>query len=190
MASSENEEGLDQKPEEEAWERAEESEGKSRVNRAALVNFFKFHLRLLPEPYTVLETSRTSVIYFCVVGLDLLGELDCLGPLRDEIIDYVYSQQLTPPKGSTGGHRGFLGTFKGQPFGSCLCDLTTCQPVGQDRATHDTETITVAGDSICKMEGHLAMSYTTLAVLKTLDDDFSRVDKKSLVEGIIRTNEM
>lgn len=135
------------------------------VNRAALTKYFQRHLGLIPEHYIMLDTSRITVIYFAVVGLDLLDELESIADMRENIIEYIYAQQL---KGGTEGHRGFLGTYMGQPFGSCLCCVTP-------KATQ------------CRMEGHLAIAYTALVVLKTLGDDFGRVDRASLVQGLFNS---
>jgi hypothetical protein len=153
------------------------------VNRKLLVKFFKLHLGLIPEPYVVLDTSRITVIYFCVVGLDLLSELDSLGSqMKAQIIDFVYAQQLSPPPNDNNdkGHRGFLGPFQGQTYGQCLCCVQkeAGKAVGSSSSSSSSSSITK-----CSMEGHLAMSYTSLAVLRTLRDDFSRVNREALLQG-------
>jgi hypothetical protein len=40
-------------------------------------------------------------------------------------------------------------------------------------------------DDECTVRGHIAMTYTALAILKTLGDDYSRVDKDSLIKGTL-----
>ena len=153
---------------------------KVQMHRDALVSFFKYHLQELPEPYIELDTSRISALYFCVVGLDLLNELDSISSRRVDIIEFVYAQQLIAPEGCSFGHRGFLGTFAGQRFGTCLC-ASMCLPTGD--VSHVKTSQCSINPRTCFMEGHIAMTYTALAVLKTLGDDLSRVDKKGLVEG-------
>ena len=149
----------------------------SSVNKTALKKFFEFHLGRLPEPYTQLDSSRLTVIYFCVVGLDLLGELDSMDEVgKRVIIDYIYAQQLNDTHTSH-GHRGFLGTYQGQPFGSCLCNLMQCIDI-QDNCHSPTDQSQAPR---CILNGHLAMAYTALAVLKSLGDDCSRVDKSALI---------
>ena len=94
------------------------------MNKVALKKFFEFHLGRLPEPYTQLDSSRLTVVYFCVVGLDLLGALDGMdAECKRLIVEYVYAQQLPTAL----GHHGFLGTYQGHPFGSCLCNLMQIQ---------------------------------------------------------------
>ena len=45
-----------------------------RADVANHVRFLRMHLRMLPQPYLSLDTSRMTALYFCVVGLDILGE--------------------------------------------------------------------------------------------------------------------
>jgi hypothetical protein len=79
----------------------------------------------------------------------------------------VYSLQISR-KDPCIGHRGFAGNYYGQPYGSCFCKeiLSSSE-----------------SSSECIVKGHIAMTYTALAILKTLGDDFSRIDKLSLIEG-------
>ena len=42
------------------------------------VNYFRAMLQSLPTEYLELDTSRMTVLYFCVVGLDMLtGDVTC-----------------------------------------------------------------------------------------------------------------
>ena len=40
------------------------------------VAYFLYHLKSLPAPYSALDTTRMTVLYFCVSGLDMLEALD------------------------------------------------------------------------------------------------------------------
>jgi geranylgeranyl transferase type-1 subunit beta len=106
-----------------------------------------------------------SALYFCIVALDMLGELEMIADKKAAVIEYVYAMQL-PPSQKPRGHRGFLGSWQGQPFGFCNC----------------SQRGSAVGD-VCSLEGNLAMTYTALAVLKTLGDDLSRVNKPAIIAG-------
>ena len=137
------------------------------LHREKTIEYFKEHLESLPEHYTVLDTSRLTVVYFCVVGLDILGEIESID--KQKIIDTVYAMQLSPK--AKAGHQGFAGSFYGQPFGNCLCAPTSCIDC------NDSNYIPIT----CQAKGHIALTYTALAILRTLGDDFSRIDKMSLI---------
>jgi len=119
------------------------------LNLSSHANYFLKCLQTLPHQYTSLDTNRLTVAYFCVAGLDVLGRLDALDAPR--IIRWVYAQQVLPTAaGAPGGFRGgpFLGgEFCGRPANSSF-------------------------DS-----GHIAMTYTALALLAMLGDDLSAVDR-------------
>lgn len=80
--------------------------------------------------------------------------------MKRNIIDWVYSHQVTPKAGSLA-----CGGFQG----SSTLNVKDCAP---DCGTIDYKW------------GHLAMTYTGLAILITLGDDLSRVDRKSVIEGL------
>ena len=64
-------------------------------DRAAHVRYFLGLLSGLGNEYTGVETQRLSVVYFCVVGLDLLRALGELGAARRaEIVEFVYRMQV------------------------------------------------------------------------------------------------
>jgi geranylgeranyl transferase type-1 subunit beta len=69
-------------------------------------------LDILPQPYTSLDTSRLSVAYFCVSGLDVLGALARVDSKR--VVDWIYSLQvLPPPEGADGLSAERCGGFRG-----------------------------------------------------------------------------
>ncbi len=122
----------------------------------------KFLLRLidiLPTQYSSLDTNRLTLAYFCVSGLDVLGALDALDAGR--IIRWVYSLQVLPPPDAAGEVppdrcAGFRGSgYLGAPF-----------EVEGSRSSSDYD------------GGHLAMTYTALAILTILGDDLSRVHRE------------
>ena len=70
----------------------------SAFHRDKHVQYFAYHLRSLPAPYSSLDTSRLTVLYFCLSALDVLGALDAiLSPdKRHTIINWIYSLQVLP----------------------------------------------------------------------------------------------
>ena len=118
-------------------------------------------LREVPQPYAALDTSRLSLAYFCVAGLDVLAQLGKIdAPLRAGIVEWIYSLQVLPPSdGCAGLPADRLGGFRGS---------------GYLGAAHSSG----GAPSSSPYDGaHLAMTYTALAVLLTLGDDLSRVDQ-------------
>ena len=131
------------------------------IDTAAHAKYFLRCLELLPAPYASLDTNRLTVAYFCVSGLDMLGAVERVDAKR--VIEWIYSLQVLPPSGGAEGaapgrSAGFRGgAFMGGPF---------CPDGGASSSEYD--------------EGHLAMTYTALAVLVILKDDLRRIDRAAL----------
>lgn len=127
------------------------------------ISYFLDNLRCLPEGYVGLDTSRMTALYFCVIGLDILGALDRIEN-KEEIIEFVYSMQLTSPNICL-PCRGFVGS-------NYLCHNTV-----------------LCDDNYClfyleTLQSHLAMTYSALCILITLGDDLSRIDKENIINGM------
>ena len=129
----------------------------------AHVKYFLKCLEGLPAPYVSLDTNRMTCAYFCISGLDILGALDKVdGP---SIVEWVYAQQLRPAAGAqadaawAGGFRG--AAYLGAPF----------LPDGSPQSS----------EYDC---GHIAMTYTALAMLTILGDDLSRVDRAATLRHV------
>lgn len=135
------------------------------VGRFHLSRHVKYFLHclhgVLPTPYTSLDTNRLTVAYFCVAALDLLGAIDKVN--RPALIEWIYSQQLRKPEGAPsdwrGGWRG--AHLYGGPFDA------------------DGLPASSAYDS-----GHIAMTYTAIALLHMLGDDLSRVDRSATLRHV------
>lgn len=103
-----------------------------------------------------------TIAFFAVCGLDVLKRLDLLSDeTKKEIIDWVYSYQIVPsqPDGPKTG--GFVGS-------STLNIANSDENCGTNKYKW----------------GHLAMTYTGIAILVTLGDDLSRLNRKAIVEGV------
>lgn len=143
--------------------------------------FISTLMKGLPEPYVMLDTSRLTAVYFAVMGLDVLGALDQIDKQR--VIDYILAMQIPADKtGCNPGHCGFIGSsFLGQPFGCYEC-IQSSEYCGQ---VSSSPMQTPA--SIRYTQGHLAMTYTALAVLLTLDKSIFQsgtLDKASIIDGL------
>uniref|UniRef100_A0A3P9LF22 Geranylgeranyl transferase type-1 subunit beta n=1 Tax=Oryzias latipes TaxID=8090 RepID=A0A3P9LF22_ORYLA len=125
------------------------------------VRFFQRTLQVLPERYASLETTRLSIVFFALSGLDVLGSLDVID--KDLIIEWIYSQQVLPTDDKSNlGRCGFRGSSHiGIPY-------STKGP----GVLHPYDS------------GHVAMTYTGLCSLLILGDDLSRVNKQGCLAGL------
>ncbi|XP_073078170.1 geranylgeranyl transferase type-1 subunit beta isoform X4 [Manis javanica] len=80
------------------------------------VRFFQRCLHVLPERYSSLETSRLTIAFFALSGLDMLDSLDVVN--KDDIIEWIYSLQVLPTEDRSNLNRcGFRGSsYLGIPF--------------------------------------------------------------------------
>jgi geranylgeranyl transferase type-1 subunit beta len=127
-------------------------------------------LTRLPKQYVGLDTSRMTLVYFCIVGLDMLNHrID--DTLRQSVIDYIYAMQIPASVSDEyPGHCGFIGSpFLGQTF---MTSSSSSSSKTTDR------------DDGNYMQGHLAMTYTALATLNTLQEGFEKVDKINIIKGL------
>ncbi len=116
--------------------------------------------------YEAQEVNRLTLSYFVLNSLNVLGQLE--GDLVDKkkTIDWIYSLQVVPDPSDPHHNEQNFG-FRGSPFFGTRFnpECKACGPVSQ----HD--------------QGHLAMNYCALSLLKMLGDDFSRVNKAALLRG-------
>lgn len=123
----------------------------SEVVKIKHAKYFRRILHMLPSDCASMDSTRLTIAYFAISGLDIL---DSLNEFSDEeknsAIDWIYKLQVS----EAGPKSGFLAS--------------TILP--KDASEY--------------INGHLAMTYTGLASLLILGDDLSRVDRKSLIEGI------
>ncbi|XP_048384229.1 geranylgeranyl transferase type-1 subunit beta [Stegostoma tigrinum] len=125
------------------------------------VCFFERCLKILPERYCSLETSRLTIAFFALSGLDMLSALHLVD--KTSIIEWIYSLQVLPTEDRSNLDRcGFRGSSHlGIPYQS------------KDNGSHHLY------DS-----GHIAMTYTGLASLVILGDDLKRVNKEACLAGL------
>ncbi|XP_039614882.1 geranylgeranyl transferase type-1 subunit beta [Polypterus senegalus] len=126
------------------------------------IKFFQRCLHVLPERYSSLETSRLTIVFFALSGLDVLDALDVVD--KPSLIEWVYSLQVLPMEDKSNlGRCGFRGSSHlGIPY----------NPSKGPGVNHPYDS------------GHVAMTYTGLACLIILGDDLSRVNKQACLAGL------
>lgn len=101
--------------------------------------------------------------FFAVCGLDVLNSLDALSEQRrHEIRDWIYRLQIISNDASMYQCSGFQGS-------------SSINVLHSDRRPCEIEKYKF---------GHLAMTYTGIAILLTLGDDLSRLDRKAIINGV------
>nr|CAB3264810.1 geranylgeranyl transferase type-1 subunit beta-like [Phallusia mammillata] len=130
------------------------------------IRFFSRILQILPHRYSILDTSRLTITFFALSGLDVLNALDHLSEKnKQEIIEWIYSLQVIPNEAES-------NTCKCGFRGSTCNGVTTPQYAKAMESTNEYDS------------SHIAMTYTGLASLLILSDDLQRVNKKACLEGI------
>eukprot|EP01119_Soliformovum_irregulare_P019623 TRINITY_DN625_c0_g1_i1.p1 TRINITY_DN625_c0_g1~~TRINITY_DN625_c0_g1_i1.p1 ORF type:complete len:337 (+),score=22.79 TRINITY_DN625_c0_g1_i1:3-1013(+) len=119
---------------------------------------------VLPTPYASQDSNRLTLLYFVVAGLDILGELDRVN--KEQLVSYIYAQQVLPDKDDPDrlvGNCGFRGgSFYGRPY----------NPNNEPTSAEQYD------------KSHIAMIYTALSMLRMCGDDFSQVQKQSILKAI------
>jgi geranylgeranyl transferase type-1 subunit beta len=126
--------------------------------------YFLRHIRGLPDPYTSQDHHRVVLLFFCIHGLALLGEIDRVD--KKSIIDRVYSLQVHPDSRDKAINASDCG-FRGSPW---MGNAFHNGPKEYESSTYDC--------------AHIASTYASLAILRTLGDNFSRVNKQSLLMSL------
>lgn len=150
------------------------------MNTRIHAKYFSRFLNLLPPRLSCHDSTRCSLAFFSVSGMDVLDELNLLSDdAKQNIINWVYSLQVIPK-----------GDVKCGGFQVCWCRLLSS--LSRSLICADwlkgatTLNILDVGDN-CPAEsykwGHLAMTYTSIAILVILGDDLTRLDRNAIIEG-------
>jgi len=122
--------------------------------------YFRRSLDVLPSESAMFDYSRLTILYFALIGLDILGGLDSLADgYKQDIVEWVYRLQLVPSENCPPHKCGFMGSttvihLKNHP----------------------------GSDKYC--ESNVAMTYMALCILITLGDNLSRVNKLAVLQGV------
>lgn len=124
------------------------------------VKFFKRCFDILPHQYAFMDTSRLTILFFALSGIDMLNNLESIEDQRENIINWIYSYQILP-KDVKVDKCGFRGSSSN---GAKFC------------ASNDQANLY---DS-----AHIAMTYTGLLSLIILGDDLDRVNKSAILTSL------
>lgn len=131
--------------------------------------FIHLHIFVISIEKTFLErhfpfhNSRVSLAFFAICGLDVLDLLETLSEQRrQEVCDWLYRYQVTADPAAPVQCGGFQGS---STINILNVDISTC---GSEQYKY----------------GHLAMTYTGIAILLTLGDDLSRLNRRAIVDGV------
>lgn len=120
--------------------------------------FLKMTLNVLPSSSGGYDMQRMTILYFAVSGLDVLNRLDMIEHMKEDIINWVYSNLINCDIDDK-SRCGFRGA-------------STLKLESGERATHVHD------------YHHIAMTYTALCVLVIMGDDLSRINRENISKGI------
>jgi geranylgeranyl transferase type-1 subunit beta len=149
------------------------------------VKYFLKFLDGLPFQYVSMDTSRMTGLYFSIIALDTLNALDTIE--IEKIKNFVYSLQITGEDEVLPSSRaGFVGSnYLGHNIkhkSPHHCDeAPSCDFFSQQGYCMRCRIDTI--QSIEYIQGHLAMTYTALAILLTIGDDLCGVNSASIIQG-------
>ncbi|XP_069694771.1 geranylgeranyl transferase type-1 subunit beta [Periplaneta americana] len=128
------------------------------------IKYFQRFLQLIPACLSCYDSTRLTLAFFAISGLDILNALDVLDEEKKKhIIDWIYRLQVVPDSSEPNESWKRCG-FQGSS--------TLITPHNESNCSTIYE---------C---GHLAMTYTGLASLVILGDDLSRVNRPAILEGV------
>ncbi|KAL2642119.1 hypothetical protein R1flu_009706 [Riccia fluitans] len=125
--------------------------------------FFNWMLQELPGAYESEESNRLSMAYFAISALDILDSLNQVA--SEDTINWVYGLQVLPLTEAGGRNDGKTFGFRGSPSIGVKFSVD-----GAHALVHDG--------------GHLAMTYSALAILAILGDDYSKVSREDIVRSM------
>lgn len=126
------------------------------------IKYFQRFLNVLPTCLSSYDTTRLTMAFFAISGLDILNALDVLDDEKKEhIIGWIYRLQVVPDGSESSWKKcGFQGSST----------LIYQRDEAECSTTYEC--------------GHLAMTYTGLASLVILGDDLSRVNRAAIIRGV------
>jgi len=128
------------------------------------IKFMKRMIDILPSQYGFFDTSRITVLFFALSGLDIMNALDITDTVKEDIVNWLYAQQILPSNDD--GDMSRCG-FRGAP---CLGGSFNEMGVQSNMNKYE--------------DGHIAMTYTALCCLLILGDDLSRVNRTAIINGL------
>ena len=155
------------------------------------VKYFLKHLDGLPFHYVSMDTSRMTGLYFSIIALDTLSSLNLIE--IEKIKTFVYSLQIAEEdEGLSSPRTGFVGS---NYLSHNIYHKSPQHCDDEAISEFDSSCDFFSGQSYCMkcrinnvknvdyIQGHLAMTYTALAILLTIGDDLSSVYSASIIKG-------
>ena len=174
-----------------------EASSSQKFHRRPTITYFLYHLRVLPDVYSSLDTNRITVCYFCLSALDLMDALEDVKH-HEEIIEWIYSLQCLPQMSpASNNSRSDVGEsvpvtwgYVGDVCLPCATEHASCQHcgflgsafLGGQRFDENKKAIPLEAKGA--VHGHVAMTYTALACLVILGDDLSRVAREPILASL------
>ncbi|KAL7526746.1 hypothetical protein ACHAXR_002823 [Thalassiosira sp. AJA248-18] len=171
-----------------------------KFERLRHIRYFTNCLQRLPKQYSSADTTRLTLVHFCVQALDILGclpDADCCGKVEEEvyirreaIVEWIYGLQTLPTTpdnddddaSNNVSEQHFVGGgFKGGTYLGPLpnvSDGTITEVETDDRQQIEQQQQHPYDHS------HLAMTYVALCTLVALGDDLSRVHKTAILQTL------
>eukprot|EP00584_Thalassiosira_punctigera_P009989 CAMPEP_0172538250 /NCGR_PEP_ID=MMETSP1067-20121228/9674_1 /TAXON_ID=265564 ORGANISM="Thalassiosira punctigera, Strain Tpunct2005C2" /NCGR_SAMPLE_ID=MMETSP1067 /ASSEMBLY_ACC=CAM_ASM_000444 /LENGTH=483 /DNA_ID=CAMNT_0013323707 /DNA_START=72 /DNA_END=1523 /DNA_ORIENTATION=+ len=180
-----------------------------KFERLRHIRYFSNSLRNLPKQYSSADTTRLTLVHFCVQSLDILECLpehaDCCGEVereiyiynREEIIEWIYGLQTLPTlvksresddggeSSSTTTFAGYVGGgFKGGTYLGPLPNASESGNYVETGEDDDWQSSTVEEEYHPYDHSHLAMTYVAICTLLALGDDLSRIHKTAILQTL------
>jgi geranylgeranyl transferase type-1 subunit beta len=64
--------------------------------RRQQIKYFQRFLNLIPARLSSYDSTRLTIAFFAISGLDILNALDVLDDKKEHIIDWIYRLQVVP----------------------------------------------------------------------------------------------
>lgn len=174
------------------------------ILRLKHIRYFSHNLRTLPYQYATADTTRLTMVHFCIHALDILGALpdsygECCGSIggedgqivipRDAIVNWIYGLQTLPVLASNAdgdscsNDEGIIQEGGGFRGGTYLGPVVLSS---EDNSNNDEQQ--QKQQQQCYIHSydhtHLAMTYCALCTLLALNDDLSRINRTGILQTL------
>ena len=175
-----------------------------KFERLKHIRYFSHNLRTLPYQYATADTTRLTMVHFCIHALDILGALpdsygECCGSIggedgqivipRDAIVSWIYGLQTLPVLASNAdgdscsNDEGIIQEGGGFRGGTYLGPVVLSS---EDNSNNDEQQ--QKQQQQCYIHSydhtHLAMTYCALCTLLALNDDLSRINRTGILQTL------
>lgn len=161
------------------------------LDKSKLINYFIVSSKILPPYYIELETNHLMIVYFIIVGLDLLDSLHEIN--KENFLNDIYSYQINYQNEKNIQSFGFHGYSLVTSNTSSSSYLPSTPSISSSTppplppssscsiSLFSSPSSTTPSSSI--IYGNLAMTYTALVSLITLEDTMERLHIEPIIDG-------